>query len=239
MRYDDPGAFYDAPNAFYDLPEDSAPTSRKKHPMSKPKLNLQSRSPLEKVQKTEDIVTALTANASFPTPIPSLATMTGKADALSAAVSAREAAKMAFDEALTNLNTAEVDLDTSLTQLMAYVESASGGDEAKILSAGFEIKGKPSPVGAMPQVQGLDSSAGDAEGRIILRWKSVKGAKTYEIQTCPDPITAAGWKSAGLTTKASLTLDGLPTGGRCWFRVRAIGSAGPGPWSDPCVKTVP
>jgi hypothetical protein len=238
MRFDDPNAFYDAPNAFYDMPEEPA-LPRKKHPMAKPKLSLHTKSPLEKVQKTEDIVSALTGNASFSTPIPSLATLTAKADALSAKVSAREAAKMALDEALSGLNTAEAQLDADLMSLMAYVESASGGDEAKILSAGFEIKGKAAPIGAMPQVEGLDSSIGDAEGRIILRWKSVKGAKTYEIQTCPDPITAAGWKAAGLSTKASLILDGLPTGGRCWFRVRAIGSAGPGPWSDPCVKTVP
>lgn len=105
MRFDDPNAFYDAPNAFYDMPEEPA-LPRKTHPMAKPKLSLHTKSPLEKVQKTEDIVTALTGNANFSTPIPSLATLTAKADALSAKVSAREAAKMALDEALSGLNTA-------------------------------------------------------------------------------------------------------------------------------------
>lgn len=93
----------------------------------------------------------------------------------------------------------------------------------------------------MPQVDGLDCTIGDAEGRVILRWKSIKGAKSYEIQVSVDPITTTSWKAAdpSVSTKASVTLDGLPSGGRCWFRVRAIGSAGAGPWSDPSVKTVP
>jgi len=239
MRFDAPNAFYDAPGAFYDRLEDAALIDRKPKSMSKPKLSLQSMGSLEKVQKTEDLVAALTGNASFPNPIPSLATLTGKADALSAAVSAREAAKLTLEQAVSALNTAEEEVDASLTSLMAYVESASGGEEAKILSAGFEIKGKAAPAGAMPQAEGLESAAGDTEGRVNLRWKPVKSAKTYEVHSCPDPITSAGWKPAGLSTKASLVLDGLPTGGRCWFRVRAIGSAGPGPWSDPSVKTVP
>ena len=215
------------------------PCPGKEDQLAQPEHGPPNEGPLGKRARSGEHRTAPTGKAEFPPPLPSLATLTAKADALSAKVSAREAAKMALDEALSALNTAEAELDADLMSLMAYVESASGGDEAKILSAGFEIKGKATPIGAMPQVEGLDSTVGDAEGRIILRWKSVKGAKTYEVQTCPDPITAAGWKAAGLSTKASLILDGLPTGGRCWFRVRAIGSAGPGPWSDPCVKTVP
>ncbi|MFO1439978.1 MAG: fibronectin type III domain-containing protein [Verrucomicrobiaceae bacterium] len=237
MRYDDPSVFWDSDTFFYDMPDVVV-----HHPhttMAKPKLNLRGLSTLQKVQKTNDIVAALTGNTNFTTPSPTLAAVTASSDGLSAAYSAREDARMTLDEKQTLLENAEDGHDTVLNLLMAYVENASGGDEAKILSAGFEVKGRPTPVGEMPQVDGLDSIIGDAEGRVILRWKSIKGAKSYEVQTCPDPISAAGWKAAGITTRASLTLDGLPTGGRCWFRVRAIGSAGPGPWSDPAVKTVP
>jgi hypothetical protein len=207
--------------------------------MSKPKLDLKGKTPLQKVQKAEDLVTATTGNANFPSPTPPLATLTAKADAVSAAFSEREAAKNTLDQKQTALETTEAALDAALVSFSAYVESASGGDAAKILSSGLAVKGQASHIGPMPQVAGLDSTTGDAEGRVILRWSPVKGAKAYEAQTCPDPITAAGWQAASLSTKASLILDGLPSGGRCWFRVRAIGSAGPGPWSDPAVKTVP
>jgi hypothetical protein len=237
MRYDDPSVSWDSVSFFYDMPDEIV-----HHPhttMAKPKLNLRGLSTLQKVQKTNDIVAALTGNTNYTTPNPTLAAVTASSDGLSSAFSAREDARMALEEKQTLLENTEDGHDTLLNLLMAYVENASGGDEAKILSAGFEVKGRPTPVGEMPQVDGLDCAIGDAEGRVILRWKSIKGAKSYEVQTCPDPISAAGWKAAGITTRASLTLDGLPTGGRCWFRVRAIGSAGPGPWSDPAVKTVP
>lgn len=237
MRYDEPSVFWDMPGFFYDMPDEAG--LRKPTRMAKPKLDLKGKTPLQKVQKTGDIVTATTDNPNFPTPNPSLATLTAKADALSAAFSEREAARQALDAKQAALETAEADLDAALVSFAAHVESASGGDKAKILSSGLGVKGESAPIGPLPQVEGLESSAGEAEGTVNLRWSPVKGAKTYEVQTCPDPITTAGWRTVGLPTKASLAVDGLPSGGRCWFRVRAIGSAGPGPWSDPTVKTVP
>ena len=237
MRYDDPSAFYDAPQSFYDMNEPAGPTQINR--MAKPKLELRGLTPLQKVQKTSDFVTATTGNANFTTPNPSLATLTAKADALSAAFSAREAAKQALEQAQTELNTAEEDLGSTLTLFAAYVETTSGGDAAKILSSGLAVRGAPAPIGPLPQVEGLDSIIGDAEGQLTLRWKAVKGTKTYEVQCCADPITASGWTGVGLPTKATLVVTGLTSGTRCWFRVRAIGTAGPGPWSDPCVKTVP
>lgn len=237
MRYDDPSAFYDAPQSFYDMNEPAGPTQN--HRMAKPKLELKGLTHLQKVQKTSDIVTATTGNPNFLTPNPSLATLTGKADALAAAYSAREAAKQTLEQKQTELNTADADLESTLTLFTAYVETTSGGEAAKILSSGLGVRGAPTPIGPLPQVEGLDAIIGDAEGQLTLRWKSVRGAKTYEVQCCTDPITVAGWAGVGLPTKATLIVTGLTSGTRCWFRVRAIGTAGPGPWSDPCVKTVP
>ena len=91
----------------------------------------------------------------------------------------------------------------------------------------------------MPQVLNLEGITNAAESTVVLKWKAVKGAKSYEVQTSPDPFTSQSWHSAAVVTKATHTLTGLPSGGRCWFRVRAIGTAGPGPWSDPAIKTVP
>lgn len=237
MNFDDPAASYDSPVLFFDMPGTGASSPPK--PMAKPKLNLRDLDALQKVQKANDIVDAMTGNANYPAPNPVLAAVTAKSDALSAAFSAREVAKQTLDERQELLATAGGDLDAALTGLMAYVESASGGDAAKILSAGFEVRGQASPPAPMAQVEGLDSTIGDMQGRVVLRWTPVRGAKSYEVQTSPDPITSTSWAAAGISTRSTLTLDGLPIGARCWFRVRAIGSAGPGPWSDPAVKTVP
>ena len=89
MRYDDPSVFWDSDTFFYDMPDVVV-----HHPhttMAKPKLNLRGLSTLQKVQKTNDIVAALTGNTNFTTPSPTLAAVTASSDGLSAAYSAREA----------------------------------------------------------------------------------------------------------------------------------------------------
>ena len=239
MRYDDPNVFWDAEDFFYDMPEEDQP--QKKTPMAKPKLTLRALTPLQKAQKAYDIQAAMAGNPKFAMASNLLTELNTKADLVSAKFSEREAASTTLDLKQEELDLADKALDVTLTSLMSIVEGASGGVAADIISAGFEVRGVAAPIGSLPQVTGLDSRPGESEGSIILRWVSVKGSKSYEIQTCPDPITATGWRPAGdgSSTKATLLLEGLPTGGRCWFRVRAIGAAGPGPWSDPCVKTVP
>jgi hypothetical protein len=237
MNYDDPQAFYDMPGLFYDMA--AGPVLNQKQTMAKPKLNLQNMTVLQKIQKANDIVTAMTGNANFTTPNPSLATVTTKADAAAAAFSAREQTKLLLDEQQTDLETAEDDLEAVLTALMGYAEAATLGDAAKLQSGGFEIKGAPAPIGPMPQVLNLTASANGAEGVVTLKWKAVKGAASYEVQASPDPFTASSWVAKDPVTKAVCTLAGLPSSTRCWFRVRAVATAGPGPYSDPAVKTVP
>lgn len=46
------------------------------------------------------------------------------------------------------------------------------------------------------------------------------------------------WVPRNSVTRAEADVLGLPTGSRCYFRVRAVGAAGPGPWSDIAMKIV-
>ena len=59
------------------------------------------------------------------------------------------------------------------------------------------------------------------------------------MEVSPDPIGANTWTYKGTVTKAKATINSFVSGTRIWLHVRAIGAAGPGPWSDPAVKTVP
>jgi len=63
--------------------------------------------------------------------------------------------------------------------------------------------------------------------------------KVYEIESSLDPIGVNAWTYKGTVTKAKAALNSFISGTRIWLHVRAIGAAGPGPWSDPAVKTVP
>lgn len=232
--YDGP-EFYDSPSSFYDaaLP---APAKRKR---MKVKLSLVGLSESDRVAKLQDVVTHMTGNANFPTPNPTLASVqtriTAASAAITAAIAAVTAARMANQEKRDALDA--VDNDYRLLGL--YVENAADGDEAKIASAGFELRAPAAPVGIPTAPGNVVATAGEFPGQLVLRWDPVTGSVIYEIQTTANPMSESSWVSRGTSTKTSGSVSGLTSGEHCWSRVRAIGSAGPGPFSDAAAKTVP
>ena len=69
-----------------------------------------------------------------------------------------------------------------------------------------------------------------------LGWDKVRGARSYVIQFCADPMHDANWQHAGVSTKSSFIVTGLTAGVKYWFRVAAVGTAGQGAWSDVTCK---
>jgi hypothetical protein len=59
------------------------------------------------------------------------------------------------------------------------------------------------------------------------------------VQVCADPPSTNGWTTRTSCSASRAILEGLPSVTRQWFRVRAVGTAGPSGWSEPAVKTVP
>lgn len=168
--------------------------------------------------------------------------------AFSAAQTALRTADDAVSDLEEALRTARLDrtamIDDFLDkveQLAKAVDAAAKGDAAKISSTGFE----PSEGGAaqapqsMTQVINFSVTAGDLDGELDYQHDRVRRARTYEPQTTTNPNDAASWASHPYTTRSSNTLKDLPSGTRQWVRVRALGSLGPGPWSDPAMKVVP
>jgi hypothetical protein len=207
--------------------------------MGKIKLNLRNMDVSEKLQFARQIVTAMTGNATFPTPDPALATVTSASDALETAYNAANVAKQDATAKSSTQDDSESALDTVLMKLANYVENASDSDETKILSAGMSVRAKPTPIGAIAMPSSLTATAGDKEGEIDLSWDRVTGAKSYVVDMCPEPITPANWKQVTISTKSGYTVTGLTSGMKYWFRVCGIGSAGQGPWSDPATKYAP
>ena len=119
------------------------------------------------------------------------------------------------------------------------VQAATGGNPDKIESSGFRIRARGTPVGTPAQVTSLALAAGPADGTLKAAWKPVRGVRSYELEASPDPMTPTSWIYKGTVTKSKATVNSFVSGATVWLRVRGIGAAGPGPWSDPAVKTVP
>lgn len=206
--------------------------------MSKIKLSLQNLSITEKIEFARQTITAMTGNANFPTPNPALAGITTAINAFETAYNDAENTRNIAKSKTAIQHQKEKDLDNLLTQLANYVENTTNGDEAKIKSAGMQPKSKPSAIGSLTKVMSLHASAGDFETEVDLSWDAIKGAKSYSIELCKDPIEDAKWTHCLIATSSKATIENLEPKLRYWFRVAAVGSAGQGPFSDPATKIV-
>jgi hypothetical protein len=234
-HYDTPGLTYDS-GVLYEEP-DPSPTPRKH--MSKIKLNLGSLNVEQKITLGNNIKTAMTANAVFPTPNPTLPNYGTAVTSLTTKNAAVVALQSQLGTALSDRDAAELNFDVLTRQLASYVDNIAVGDPVKIQSAGMDVKATPAPIGVPNMPSNLSLTASDADGQLDVHWDRVRGAKSYEIQTSPDPITLTSWQNRSSVTKSAAILAGLTSGTKVWVHIRAIGASGPGAWSDPATKVVP
>jgi hypothetical protein len=230
----DSGTTYDS-GLFYDAVMPITPNKR----MAKVKLNLDRLSIADLLLRAADIKTKMTGNANYTTPIPPLAQLTSQITALTTSNAAYSAGELTQKQNKTTRDTDAAALVNTLTLLGNYVEAASGGDAAKIQSAGMGVKASNATTTIPDPVANLSLTAGDNAGELDAQWDPISPVKTYEVQVCPDPITPTGWVSQGSVSKSKIAIMGLTSGARMWVRVRATNAAGTGAWSDVASKIVP
>lgn len=196
------------------------------------KLALTGLSPAQLVERARAIIAALTGNADFPTPAPTLAAVGAAADAVEAADTAVLNNGGKQDYLTRNLRAQE--LRDQLTLLGAYVQVTSGGDPEKILSAGYGYRKAAEPVGPLPAPGNLRVVFSKLSGQLDLTWDGVPGRMFYEAQwNQTDPAVEADWLPLVNQSDNRYSAKGLTPGKIYFFRVRGMGALGPGPWSDP------
>ena len=230
-HYDTPGLVFDDPTLFYD---DATPISVTPHRMKKAKVTFVRNDAETVAGVTESIVAAMTGNANFATPAPTLASLTIKATAL-------RVKKQSVTDLETQLSTARSEqkvlineLKLEVYMLRDYVQDETDGDESKIHSAGMQIVGERQPVGPLPQVQNLKVMVSDLTGTLEAEWRPINGALVYLIETA---LTAEGqYTQVTACSRSRCTITDLVPGTKYWVRVRAVGAAGLGPYSDVAYK---
>lgn len=216
---------------------------RKKKSMKKFKLDLTKKKPEEKITLGDSHQTAMATTelvAFFPVAnrLPTDANFTLGLDDLIAAQAEVEARKTAWKLAISTRDQKEAAFDLLLEARANFCEAAQPNNDAALVGTGLPMRGAPQSVGPLSPPGNLAATAGDNEGEIELSCDPVAGANSYEWQ-CRLHTDAAQWEPAKPSTASKVTLGGLTPGQSYAFRVRGIGSAGPGPWSDETVKRAP
>jgi hypothetical protein len=206
--------------------------------MAKPKLELRKRPDADLITFAQGVVAAMTGNANFTTPMPALTVITTGITDLQSKIAAVTDLQNQLRTAHTAKDNTRDALEQQLTYLGNYVEIASAGDEEKIESAGMAVRSPAIPVGLPGAPVNFLATASAFPGAIDLTWDPVVGAVTYEIQ-CKLHESPVAYQAAKTSTSSRTSVDGLTPGAAYAFEVRAIGSAGPGPWSDETVKRAP
>lgn len=204
--------------------------------MATPKLGLNTLSIAERVQLANHIVLSMTGNPHFPNPSPALGVLTTAAEVLQNTLLSIQATETQLAVLKTQRNDQADALNGLLMQEAQYVGSASGGDAAKIESAGMSVKAPPAPVGPMPKVVDVRANPGPDVRSLTMQWKAVTDRLIYEVQKATpngNPDVPGEYTFVAMTTKPRHVVENLDPCTRYWVRVRAIGTAGPGPWSDP------
>ncbi len=206
---------------------------------SKIVLNLKELSLSGKLEKMRELLTALTDNPNFPTPIPELGVLSKNADLLETTLNELKRLLQQVAATRSQLQQLEELIDSLLIQLAAYIQAASGGDEARIRSLGLDVRANASRAVQPAQPLALVASPGTKPGSIQLKWKPVRGAYVYTVEITTTIDDPKSWKTAGVVTKSKLLLEGLEQGTHYWFQVAVTGAGGQSAWSDPATRMAP
>ena len=178
------------------------------------------------VTYAQGIVKGMTNNASFPSPVPALATVTSAINDLSAAeTTALGRAK----GAVATRNEKRTVLVALLEQLRAYVQSvadATPENGASIIqSAGLAVRKAPTHA-----ARTFIAKAGAVSGTVKLYAVSVGHRSAYRWEYSVDG--GKTWVEAPVSLQAKTTISGLTPGQTVQFRYQPVSKTGPGDWSQ-------
>ena len=196
----------------------------------------------ERLKLAQTISTAITGKPAFanttPTPAEFEALRAGSAGAEAAITNNDVVVRGQLREAGTTAADALVD---GLEKLAVSLEGITLGDPTELSKTGFSFftPGGPGPSVDMTKPENYSLTAGDYEGQLQGHCDPVHMARGYHIQICYEMTATPAWEDLEGSPNSQFTIKNLTSGRRAWVRIRAHGTKGPGPWSDPATKIIP
>jgi len=183
--------------------------------------------------KGKTVLLAMTDNANFETPEPSLETV---AEALNDYEQKLSMAKRrGSPEDTAAKNQARKSAEQLLKRLAFYVTHTADGDLPKLLSSGFAVSSVPQKDDVPAPVTGIMLRDGRQQGQMRLDFDKNHSAKVYEYQICQ--IDAHGlldeWGESYTTSSSRQNVVApLTPYQRYGVRVRAVNGYGRSDWSE-------
>ena len=174
----------------------------------------------------QNVAAAMTNNAHFPSPTPSLATFQTDIAALSAA----EAAVLSRTKGAVEARNAKLlvvvgDLVNLKNYVQTTVATATAADaESTIQSAGMSVR-KTTPH----DKPALEAKQGSVTGTVNLIAKAAGKSAAYSWQYSTDQKT---WTSVPQTLRSKAGVSGLTAGTAYYFRVQPLTRTGTEDWSQ-------
>jgi len=187
------------------------------------------------IAKSGVIESHMTGNLHFETPVPSLAVLH------SARILFIEAHRKSINGSKVDTsikNTLRSELENILVQLAQYVQTTSQGVESKILSAGFDVRKKPEPIGPLEQATGLIIRYGNNSGEVTMECNVIKKARIYYFEYTEAPLTPNSRWQSKISSKHKIKLSGLTSEVHYVFRVAGMNTDPACNWSEPVRKLV-
>jgi hypothetical protein len=211
--------------------------------MNKFKLELSKKTVEEKLTMGTQHINASTAEPAvtfFPAVnrVPLNAAIQAMQDELQTASDEVDSAEVIWKQKIQVRDAKEAAWDVGLTSRATYYEAATPDNLEALASVGLPLRSAPAPIGDLPAPENLRGTPRDIAGQVDLRCKSLKGAGSYEWE-CKLHTDAGVWAHVQISLGASIRVTGLTSLTQYAFRVRGIGSAGPGAWSDEFVIRAP
>ena len=175
------------------------------------------------------ILVAMAGNVAYPSPVPTLATLTTAGDAFVAAVHGNDGGTVA----VVRRDQTRASVEELLRELAAYVQHACQGDLLRLLSSGFPAQRQRSAGVEQPLLPPtvVKLRNGNASGQVIARCAHVRSARLYQWRyaTAQAPTV---WTLEDTTSTIVYTLTGLIPATQYLMQVRAFGKSGASNWSD-------
>jgi hypothetical protein len=167
--------------------------------------------------------------AIYDKPLPPLSEIQLALDNLSDGIAARVNGGQA---ATINKNNLRLLAGNLVRQLAAYVTIACKGDMANLIKSGFPPQ-KPArtPIGPLPQPQGLMITHGPQLGQLTATVNPVFGAASYNYRLTPN--TPGAVPIIEQDTASWHTFTNLTAGVAYKIEVSVLGAAGTSDWSNP------